>query len=65
MEGVGAALACARLGLPFGEVRGVSNVAGVRDKAAWEIGRAIDAATSALLVALRAGPVDRPTGPRP
>jgi len=52
MEGAGAALACARLGLPFAEVRGVSNVAGVRDKAAWNVGSAVRAASSALLAAL-------------
>lgn len=53
MEGAGAAVACARLGLPFAEVRGVSNVAGVRDKAAWNVGAAVGAATDALLAALR------------
>lgn len=52
MEGAGAALACARLGLPFAEVRGVSNVAGVRDKAAWNVGSAVRAASDAVLAAL-------------
>ncbi|MDZ7707317.1 MAG: futalosine hydrolase [Trueperaceae bacterium] len=58
MEGAGAALACARLGLPFAQVRGVSNVAGVRDKAAWNVGSAVRAGSSALLAAL-----GRPTVP--
>jgi futalosine hydrolase len=57
MEGFGAALACARLGLPFAEVRGVSNVAGVRDKAAWDVPSAIRASSSAVRAALRDGPV--------
>jgi len=52
MEGAGAALACARLGLPFAQVRGVSNVAGVRDKAAWNVRAAVRAASDAVLVAL-------------
>ena len=56
MEGFGAALACARLGLPFAEVRGVSNVAGVRDKAAWEVRGAIAAASDALLAVVRHAP---------
>jgi futalosine hydrolase len=64
MEGVGAALACARLGIPFGELRGVSNVAGVRDKAAWDVPAALRAATRALRIALAEGPDPEPTGPR-
>jgi len=53
MEGAGAALVCVRLGLPFAEVRGVSNVAGVRDKQAWDVPTAIRAAGQALRTALR------------
>lgn len=56
MEGAAAALACLRLGLPFAELRGISNVAGQRDKAAWEIPRAIRASSRALLEALPDGP---------
>jgi futalosine hydrolase len=63
MEGFGAALACARLGIPFGELRGVSNVAGVRDKAAWDVPAALGAATRALRIALTEGPDPQPTGP--
>lgn len=53
MEGAGAALVCARLGLPFAEIRGVSNVAGVRDKRAWDVPAAVRAATNALTTAIR------------
>lgn len=56
MEGAGAALVCLHTSLPFAEVRGVSNVAGQRDKETWEIGPAVDAASKALLLALRHGP---------
>lgn len=56
MEGFGAALACARLDVPFAEIRGVSNVAGVRDKEAWDIPGAVRAATTALLDALAQAP---------
>lgn len=37
MEGHAAGLAAGRFGVPFAEVRAVSNVAGVRDKDAWQI----------------------------
>ena len=50
------ALTCARLGVPFAQVRGVSNVAGVRDKTAWQIGPARAAAARALRRAVAAGP---------
>lgn len=56
MEGFGAALACARVGLPFAEVRGISNVAGVRDKRAWDVAGAVRAASYAVLNALEHGP---------
>jgi futalosine hydrolase len=52
MEGAAVALTCARLGVPFAQVRGVSNVAGVRDKGAWRIGPARAAASRALRRAL-------------
>jgi len=52
MEGAGAAHACAEFGIAFGEVRGVSNVAGVRDKAVWEIDHAVRAMSQAVLRAL-------------
>jgi futalosine hydrolase len=55
MEGAAVALTCARLGLPFAQVRGVSNVAGVRDKGSWQIGTARAAAARALRRAVSAG----------
>lgn len=53
MEGAGAALACAHLDVPFAAVRGVSNVAGVRDKAQWDVTSAVRAVTYAVRSALR------------
>lgn len=44
MEGAGWALACWRLGVPFAQVRSISNIAGPRDRGAWKI----DAALAAL-----------------
>lgn len=43
MEGFGVATACARAGVPFAEVRTVSNPVGPRDRAAWRIREALDA----------------------
>jgi futalosine hydrolase len=43
MEGFGVATACALAGLPFAEVRAVSNPVGPRDRAAWRIREALDA----------------------
>ena len=37
------AQACALAGVPFGEVRAISNPVGPRDRAAWQIGPALDA----------------------
>ena len=42
MEGRGAAEAALPYGTPFLEVRTVSNAVGRRDRAAWEMGRALD-----------------------
>lgn len=44
MEGFGVALACRLAGVPLTIVRGISNVAGERDAAAWKIAEAADAA---------------------
>lgn len=41
MEGAAAALACWLEGVPFVEIRGLSNFVGPRDRAAWEIERAV------------------------
>lgn len=42
MEGFGVAEAAAAHGLPFVEIRAISNVVGPRDRTAWQIGRALD-----------------------
>jgi futalosine hydrolase len=41
MEGFGVAEAAVAHGLPFVEIRAISNVVGPRDRAAWQIGRAL------------------------
>lgn len=53
MEGAAAAQTATLLGLPFAEVRGISNVAGQRDKVSWELPTAARAAAEVLLGALR------------
>lgn len=55
MEGAAAAQVCAALGVPFAQLRAVSNIAGERDKGAWNIPAAVRAVNAALLRALRAG----------
>jgi futalosine hydrolase len=51
MEGYGVACAAALAGVPFAELRAVSNVVGPRDRAAWRIPAAL-AALSAAFAAL-------------
>ncbi len=48
MEGAGAALAALRLGLEWAEIRSVSNPAGRRDRAHWDIARALGALRKAI-----------------
>jgi futalosine hydrolase len=48
MEGVAAAQVCDRLGVPFAEVRGVSNIVGERDRARWNLRSGARAATDAV-----------------
>ena len=43
MEGFGVATATARAGLPFAEIRAVSNPVGPRDREAWKIPDALAA----------------------
>lgn len=43
MEGYGVACAAAALGVPFAEVRTISNAVGPRDRSAWRIGDALTA----------------------
>jgi futalosine hydrolase len=47
MEGFGVAVAAQTLGLPVLELRAISNAVGPRDRAAWQIGRALDALAAA------------------
>jgi futalosine hydrolase len=47
MEGYGVAVAAELAGLPFAEVRAVSNLVGVRDRAAWRLDLAFAALTGA------------------
>ena len=42
MEGSAIAQTCLLFDVPFLEFRGISNMAGVRDKAKWDLGAAID-----------------------
>jgi len=53
MEGYALALAGTKFGIRVAEVRGVSNIAGVRDKSAWNLGLANERAQSAVLNYLR------------
>ncbi len=42
MEGSAIAQTCLLFNVPFLEFRGISNIAGVRDKAKWDLGAAIE-----------------------
>ncbi len=53
MEGAAAAQVCTALGVPFAELRGISNIVGERDKAQWDIGRAVKAVNQAVLTHLQ------------
>jgi futalosine hydrolase len=48
MEGFGVAHAALLAGVPFAEVRAISNFVGPRDRSAWRIGDALDALGAAL-----------------
>ncbi|MGI5211648.1 futalosine hydrolase [Plantactinospora sp. CA-290183] len=50
MEGYGVAVAAAEAGLPFAELRAISNPIGPRDRSAWRIGDAFAALTAAFAV---------------
>jgi futalosine hydrolase len=52
MEGAAAAQVCLALGVPFAEIRAVSNVVGERDRRTWDVPRAIRAVQGALGAAL-------------
>jgi futalosine hydrolase len=49
MEAFAVAFACQRAGLPLTVVRGISNIAGERDKSQWRVKPALDAARSVAL----------------
>jgi futalosine hydrolase len=53
MEGYALALVGLKLGIKVGEIRGVSNPAGIRDKSAWNLGLANERAQLAVLSYLR------------
>lgn len=53
MEGYAVALAGRRFGIPTGEVRAVSNLAGIRDKSAWNLPLANERAQVVVLDFLR------------
>ena len=55
MEGAAIAHVAALYGIPMGEIRGISNRAGNRDRSAWRIREASSAAQEALLNAWREG----------
>jgi futalosine hydrolase len=59
MEGAAAAAVAARLGVPFAELRAVSNVVGERDRARWDLRGAVRTATDAAAAAL-GGVADHP-----
>ena len=48
MEGAAAAQVADRLGLPFAEVRGVSNLVGERDKRLWDLDGAVEGSCRAV-----------------
>jgi futalosine hydrolase len=53
MEGYGVACACAITQVPFAELRTISNLIGPRDRAAWRIGDALGALTTAAATLAR------------
>jgi futalosine hydrolase len=54
MEGAAAAHICALYGVPFVEIRGISNLVGDRDRSSWQVERAIRAAGKAALAVVAA-----------
>lgn len=49
MEGAGASLACRQTGVPFLELRGISNLVEDRDPARWDLSRGMRSAQEAVL----------------
>ena len=54
MEGAAAAHICALYGVPFLEIRGISNLVGDRDRASWQVERAVAVAGDAALAVVAA-----------
>ena len=48
MEGAGVAAAATRVGVPFAEIRAISNAVGPRDRASWQIPTALHALGAAI-----------------
>jgi futalosine hydrolase len=48
MEGAGVAAAAALYGVPFAEVRAISNPVGPRDRGTWRVAEALEALGSAV-----------------
>lgn len=63
MEGYGVACAAAGAGVPFLEVRTVSNPVGPRDRAGWQVGPALAALTAAAAALRSDGPGPDEVGP--
>lgn len=53
MEGAAAVHVARLYGIPIGEIRGISNRAGLRDRASWRVKEAAEAAQHALLAWLK------------
>jgi futalosine hydrolase len=53
MEGAAAAQVCLALGVPFAEIRGVSNIVGERDKKNWNIAKAVQRVNEAVIETLQ------------
>jgi futalosine hydrolase len=54
MEGYGVAIAAQQAGVPFAELRTISNIIGPRDRESWQIGDALSALTKAAAMLARA-----------
>jgi futalosine hydrolase len=48
MEGAAFHQVCLELSIPFVQIRGISNMAGIRDKSKWNIPLAIASSTNAV-----------------
>ncbi|UWZ59826.1 futalosine hydrolase [Dactylosporangium aurantiacum] len=63
MEGFGVAAAARAAGMPFAELRAISNPVGPRDRAAWRIPQALDTLRAAFAALAR--PAGQPAGRAP